>query len=232
MQALINLFFQNIDAFIKFLKALTFKRVFLFGFFVAIVLGGYVVFENRQTIYNQSIGRFDSIENRQTMNLSEGTKHAIKEFTKDRPYIEFVQVVDMDLYRNTRTAVFWHSESISTNMLLQLGPYNNGGPDRKGISLPLLTDDVVQNKQMIRLINLREDCSPAIEGSAPKLYPALKDKLTISCRFPIPPRGGERINGFFAVHLNTELDAFQMDQLRLQASQLAMQIFLTDIDKK
>ena len=222
----------NVDKVITLMKALTLKRLIYFSVFLLVTIGGYTVFENRQSIYKDTVGKFDAPERRESMELSEDTKHAIVEFTKQRPYVEFVQVIDMDLYRNIRTAVFWFSNKPNTQAMLDAGPFGGTEKRHTGISMPLFVmGEELQNGQMISLINMQFSCNPSSPGSVVQLYPALLDTLKTTCRVPIPPQGRERINGYLAIHTNRELTKFEMDQLKINAYQLAMQIFLVDISK-
>ncbi|MEJ7929857.1 hypothetical protein WG922_07725 [Ramlibacter sp. AN1015] len=215
---------KYLDPILKLLKVLnTWKRIAMFAVILFLSIGGYVVFENRQTIYTQSIGRFDGVAVKQEITISDASKQAIDQFVALDNNVEVVQLVDVDLYKNARKVVYEAVTAVRKGELLDEAQLT-------GQQVPLFSSEVVQNSQMISLINGEFGCGAVKDTAFARKRPKFASTLHTSCRVPIPPLYG-RLTGYLIFHLRNEPSQYEIEALKLHAIQLAMKIYLTDINK-
>jgi hypothetical protein len=224
---------QNLEGFLSLWKMMTWKRLAMLLLFVAITIGGYTVWENRQNIYLKTIGRIDAEFNLEPIVLSAESKHSLIELVANESQIEVLQVIEVDPYRNTRKQIFWTAKPGEANDIMIRGPNGTGTATkpREGVTLPLFSSDEQQNAQMVSVINSEYRCGPAESSGLVKVYPHLKEKIKISCRVPLPPNGLGKLRGYIAIHTSVDMNQFQLDQLRLLAVQTSLRIYYSDVSR-
>lgn len=206
------------------IEKLTWAKVAMLACVVAIGLIGTVLWENREIVYSSVPPRVSASPGLTT--ISEHSKGAIAAFMKQHEEVAMATVLSLDLVRNVRTPVYraFNNPNVRRVVSGEITTGNDG-------TLPIFIRDAVEsNNQMISLIQGEYSCSPVSQGGIVKVYPSLKNTIKLSCRVPIPPAfGGGGAKGYIAVHLDRDLETFELERLKIDVMTLAMFIFNTEI---
>lgn len=207
-------------------EKLTAGRVVLFGAMMTIILGSYIIFDQKEYI-GQKFLTNQVIGTAKLTAVSPPSQRAIDLFMiKYQGQVGMLSVLSLDLGSNTRRSIYraFNDRWIQQLVENEVRRGNDG-------SLPIfIRDNIGSNNQMISLIQGEFSCSPGKEGGLAKAYPVLEGRIVMSCRVPIPPAfGGGGARGYIAAHFITKMNSEALETLKLELMTLAMYIFNTDV---
>lgn len=208
------------------IDTLTFKRVGLLFLATLIGLTLFSLFENRNNIVNYftkaHIVATDD-EGAITWTLSEANKSALINLTKTTA-VTFVSISDVDLKKNRRLIRWFYIND----------PNLKPSPDAlKAFALPqaVFDYDAKNTQQMVATLSNDFRCDPYKDTIFYRYGPELIDQLPTICRIAIPPFVGQ-FAGFLTIGIGKQVPQNELDSIRLEVSRLAVQIYLTDVNKK
>ena len=205
---------------------LTFQRVALIALLVVIGLGLYAIFENRNNLINRLIE-----PPAQTVpvglpvwELSERSKAALQSFAKTTE-VAFVAVSDVDLQKNRRTVRYYYIDDVANIQL------STTALQAMGLPQAVFDYDAKNTAQMVSVLSNEFRCDAYKDTIYFRYAPELVEKLPLVCRLAIPPFVGQFV-GFLTVATNRNLTRTELDTIRLEASRIAVEIYMNDVVKK
>ncbi len=206
----------------KLIKTITLRSVLLWSLAAIAIVVFYTAFENRDEIFStgQSSGRAGNPVGLE-FTIGNQTKKQIAEFVESDKTIVGFAILSADVRLNSRKSIFFYADSkdLKSASPSQALPINR---------LPLFTNSIENNRQIIKLINGEFVCSPygtsQLARSAPEINPGV---ITI-CRASLPPYYGY-FSGFITVFLNTDPSVDQQVLLKNQLESLATEIYFRDV---
>lgn len=201
---------------------LTFKRTALIALLLAMGLGLYFSFENRNVIFNKLFNTQLESPVISSWELSDTSRNALINFTKNVP-ISILTVVDVDLKKNRRVAKFRYSPNENIRKHLE---------ERGMLILPqaFFDHDPKNTQQMVAVLSNEFNCVKAPDAIQQRLYPDLAPSLAVVCRIAIPPFTGQFV-GYLSISFARELSKNELDSIRLEATRLAIEIYTRDVLK-
>ena len=200
------------------LEKATFKRVLAVGLLIMFSVIGYIGYKQAS-----SIGDFlftPSISgNKPFVKLTPESEQLVAIFMKKHTEVVYLTVLTFQFEKNTRLPIYraFNSDELKEIIYKKL----NGGDG----ALPIfLKTDSSNNAQMISIITGETICDPFTGGGLSRVWPDLADKLTLSCRVPIPPVFGNNIPGYMVAHVTKKLSPYELEVLKLDMILLSKNI--------
>jgi len=198
---------------------LTIKKIIatlILGLGFAILVVGY---ENRAAIFQNLVSPVENKHAPTDWEIGNESKTQLVKLVSSSDIINFVMVSAVDLQLNRRESKFWFTDSDTKTEVQNLLPQ------------PVFDDNPKNTDQMVAVLSNEFTCGSINDT----IYPRYSFKLTtaspVICRIAIPPFYG-RFVGILTFGLNRAPSPEERDAIRLEASRLAVEIYLKDITKK
>ena len=223
---------EAIISFIDYLiDHLTLKRFILLTILGACGIVLFSIYENRASIAQHAIsyalsGMVDRTNNNITnWALSDKSRQDLKTFTDQNPIL-FTSVTEVNLKRNTRRV---HYTNLSEKFPAALS--QNKINSEVQIVHTVFDHDPRNTTQMVAVLGNEFRCDPFVDTTYYKVIPEAGNYIETVCRIAIPPYVGKFI-GFLSVGISKKLTKPELDQIRLELSRIAVEIYLRDIEQK
>lgn len=201
------------------LEKATFRRVLAVGLLILFSLIGYIGYK-----YAPAIGSLlftpSKSGNRPLTQIPPESEQAINIFMKKHKDVGYLTVLIFQFEKNTRLPIYisFNSEELKKIIYDRL----NGGDG----ALPIfINNDYSNNEQIISIIMGETRCSPFTGGGVARVWPDLANRITLSCRVPIPPVFGNNIPGYMVVHVTKKLNDYEVEVLKLDLILLSKTIY-------
>lgn len=208
------------------IDTLTFRRVSLIALLTVVGLGLFALWENRTELIGKIIEpRTVTLDDSEPImwELSEKSKEMLQNFAKQTPAV-FISITDVDLRKNRRAIRYYYIDDptliLEPNALRAIG-----------LPQPFFDYDPKNTAQMVAILSNEFKCVPYEETINHRFAPELASRIPVACRIAMPPFVGKFV-GFLTVGLERQVDASEMAIIRLEASRLAVEIYLSDVMKK
>jgi hypothetical protein len=204
---------------------LTLKRVGLIAILSIVGLLLFSLYENRVGIVER-ITQPVAVEE-ETVNanwaLSENSKTSLIRLAQSTA-VSFVVITDADLKKNRKLVKFWNIDD-PTIKLTQA--------QEQALTIPqaVFDYDAKNTAQMVSILSNEFRCDLFKDTVYNRIAPDLADKLPTICRIAIPPFVGQ-FAGFMTLGIDRQMSKQELDSIRLEASRIAVEIYLTDVIKK
>lgn len=202
---------------------LTFKRiltVLLAGLLITLVT---ILFENRSDVFNSIYQFTTGKQENATWEISSTSQDQLITLVQNSSMVKMVAISDVDLQKNRRAIRFQQLKDINEMEI------------RKKTSsiLPqaVFDYDPKNTQQMIGVLNNEFVCAPFQDTHYHRIVPELGKRMPILCSIAIPPFYG-RFVGILTIGLYGVPTKQELDGLRIEASRLAVEIYLRDVIKK
>ena len=208
------------------LDTLTFKRVGLMALLVIVGLIMFSLYENRGKIFGAVTAPTANVTdnlNPSAWELSPVSKEALVNLAKSTA-VDVIIISDVDLKKNRRAVRYHFFED--TNLKLQ-----PTAQQALALPLPVFDYDSKNTEQMVAILSNEFRCDPYKESVYFRHAPELAEKFPTICRMAIPPFVGNFV-GFLTVGVGGDIGKSQLDQIRLEVSRIAVEIYLNDVSKK
>lgn len=201
---------------------LTFKRiltVLMAGLLITLVTA---LFENRSEVFNSA---YQLITGKQetTWEISSKSQDQLITLVQTSPLVKMAAISDVDLQKNRRAIRFQ-----------QLKDVNEVEIRRKASAIlpqAVFDYDSKNTQQMIGVLNNEFVCAPFQDTHYQRIVPELGKRMPLVCSIAIPPFYG-RFVGILTLGLYNVPTKQELDGLRIEASRLAVEIYLRDVIKK
>jgi len=154
----------------------------------------------------------------QQINISSKTKAQLTQLTQTSPQIKFILISEVDINYNSRINRWWFLDDIATNRIRVQESFV--------LPLPLYNTDPRNTLQMVDIMNNEFVCSPFEETLYAARFAGLHPPILTICQLAIPlPRQGT-FTGLLVLGLKTVPTKEDKAQLRLEASRIAVELYL------
>lgn len=206
-----------------FADRLTAKRIFtvlLAGLLITFVTS---IFENRSEVFQSAYSFISTKEETGNWEISRQTQDQLITLAQTSSLVKMVSVMDVDLQKNRRVARFSHwNDPDSAEIKLK---------SAKILPQSVFDYDPKNTQQMVGILNNEFVCAPVQDTHYQRFFPELSKRMPVVCGIAIPPFYG-RFVGILTLGLRTNPTKQELDSLRLEASRLAVEIYLRDVLKK
>lgn len=197
---------------------LTIKKILatlLSGIFISSL---YVSYENREDIFKYIVQHGSKESASSNWEVSEQSKIELVTLSSNSQLVKLVSVNSVDLQLNRQEIKYWFID-IDTNIEL---------PDPTSI-LPYQVFDANQENtnRVVSVLGNEFVCF----SSQDSIYEKYSKDIPVICKLAIPPFYG-RFVGILTFGLSRMPDVMEKDSLKLEASRLAVEIYLRDITKQ
>jgi len=209
-------FFRAISVFLRYVTPI---KTFLLVVTVFAMMTAAVIWENRQSVYNKVMD-VDAKGDIRALALSEKSRARLDALvTRKSSYVIAGTAMGINIALNTRSVIY----RVFNDKELELRIRTVDA--REGIDLPLFSSNEIQNKQVLSLLRGEFSCSrsPSIPGDS-RYGSVISDKVTTTCRVPIPPAYGH-LMGYIVFFLSREPTDNEIDELRSDAYTISMAIY-------
>lgn len=201
---------------------LTFKRI------LTILLAGILVtcttlfYENRDTIFSAAYEKVTGEEKVPGVWApGDQTKVELSDLMKRSPLIAAVVLTHVDLQKNRRKPLWWKIDDTEADTISE--------KTERSLPRPVFDYDPKNTQQMVAVLNNEFVCSRTADTVFRFNWPV--ERMPVVCRIAIPPFYG-RMVGMLSVVLKKQPTKYELDQIRTEASRLAVDIYLRDVVKK
>lgn len=215
---------KNLANFTKIVKWLTFKKVLLLAVFIFSMLVFYTAYEQRVRVAGM-FSKDDTSTIHNVFIVSSGMQDQIKLFVQKRELVKSVIVWTADIHLNQRTIIFRHSDdqAINESFMKMIR--------ERGNTLPIFTDDPVNNTQMVSVINGEFACYPFKATINNKILPDMATSTPTVCRISLPPYYGD-FSGYLSFSLARTPSTEEQKVIEIEVKHLASELFFKDIVKR
>lgn len=219
MQTESNTWLESIQ---NFADKLTLKRlltVLLSGILITLITMAY---ENRNAVF--TAGFLAISEKPQTSwTVSQESQSSLVDLVQKSNLVKLISISEVDLQKNRRTIRFWHLNDPAENKIR--AKLSNILPQ------PVFDYNQKNTAQMVAILNNEFSCSRFEDTSYGDTFPELTPILPVVCRIAIPPFYG-RFVGILTIGLSAQPTKNELDTIRLEASRLAVEVYLREVIKK
>ena len=206
----------------KIINVISLKNVAVWTFAALVILVGYTVFENRQSIVKYVVdGPEAETPAATTFKIGPTSQGRIKQIVDTEDMVNSIVIMNADIRNNRRIPLFWYSDDSSIQKLLD--SYYSG----RGSGIPLFTAEEKNNENVVGVINGEFACSAYNLGNA-SIFPGLAVRMPFICRASLPPYYGQ-FSGFVAVSLNRVPTPDELVDLKAQTLSIATEIYFRDV---
>lgn len=212
--------FDKLAIFEKIYTQLNWVKILQIFVLVAILLGGWMAFENREALYNLVMS--DRLSQQPvTKKISKATSQEIDSAVSRYDLVTGIQVVTVDFQKNLRTVMYTYVDS------KELGDIYSAYATTALPEYPLFNSDVNNNSRITDLINGGFVCSAYEETLSARILPSTTRYIKTSCGNSIPPFYG-KFTGYVVIYLNKVPTRDEVDQIRMLAKNLSAMIYEND----
>ena len=206
-----------------FADRLTIKRiitVLLTGFLITFLT---LIFENRDLVFQEVYASATGRDQPSGWEVSKTTQDQLIGLVKRAPLVKLVMVTEVDLQKNRRIVRFWHLDD----------PDESAVRAKSATLLPqaVFDYDPKNTQQMVAILNNEFVCSRFQDTVYQRFFPDLNKRMPVICRVAIPPFYG-RFVGILTIGLNAAPTKEEQDSIRIEASRIAVEVYLRDVVKK
>ena len=205
------------------IKTLTFKRVFLISLLVAISLLLFLVFDNRNILFNKAITSTAKNEIYYEWDLSKQSKDLLTTLNFFEPVI-FTGVINVDLKKNRRNVKWFFSNDSEIMGVVNVITV-------KTLPQPVFDYDTKNTQQMIAVLNNEFNCVRTKDSILSQWGSTINNKMPIICRMAIPPYVGKFV-GYLVFGIGRTMSKNELDSLKMEASRIAIEIYIRDVAKQ
>lgn len=214
----------NVEAVRKLLSVLTWKKIVQLTLFIFIIGISWASYENRETIYGFANQKRLDPRTPKLIALSKTTVAQINVYTDKSDIIIGIRIYIANFQRNTRILIYQHVNDTNLKDVLAID-------EKSALSeLPLFTNDVANNKNLVSLINGEFVCIPYTETILSKYAPMGAAYTKQVCANGIPASYG-RFTGIISVHLKRIPTPEEIDQIRTLTRSMSTIIYEEDLSK-
>lgn len=203
---------------------LTLKKILLVLIAGVILIAATLFYENRNIIFSAGVDAINNNSSTPTSwTVSEETKSQLTALVRNSPLIKAALITEVDLQKNRRIPRWWFLEDEQETQIRM-----------KAASLlaqPVFDYDPKNTQQMVSVLNNEFSCVPYTDTIYQRLFPDLGPRMPTVCRLAIPPFYG-RFAGILTFGLEVVPSKAEQDSIRLEASRIAVEIYLRDVVKK
>ena len=182
-----------------------------------------IVFENRDAIFQTAYRAVASPEEPSNWGVSSKSQEELTAVVRNSGIINFIAVTEVDLQKNKRFPRWWFLEdALAPEFSARL---------KLLLPQPVFDYDPKNTRQMVAVLNNELVCSRFQDTSWNRFFPDLAKISPVICRLAIPPFYG-RFVGILTFGLDRQPTRAEVDLIRLEASRLAVEIYLRDVMKK
>jgi len=210
-----------------FTDKLTITRIVTALFAGIMFTGMMMVYENRdlifEKIYNTGQRPQPSAMLLSVWDVTPKTKEDLISLVKGSSLISFALITEVDLQKNRSTAKHWFLDDPNEAQIRA----------RASTALPqaVFDYDAKNTQQMVGVLNNDFVCAKFTDTIYVRSFPDLAKRVPVICRIAIPPFYGKFV-GILTFGLRVQPTKDELDSIRLEASRLAVEIYLRDILKK
>ena len=210
-------FTDKLSAFGQFLSKLSWTKILQLIVLISVVASTWVVYQMSDQIVNYL--KRDKIESRGPviLKLSSKTTEELDSKISKSDLIVGAIVTMVDFRKNTRSIIYLRGYSTD---LQQIFVRHN----MASVDLPIFTQNVMQNRHIIDLINGEFSCSDYKDMPYQAYMPETQSLITTLCSASIPPYYGKFV-GTVGLFLKRQPRPEEIDQLRVLATQLSIVIY-------
>lgn len=146
------------------------------------------------------------------------TIEKINSIVNNHPNVSAIQVITVDMKRNSRTII--HSASTDSEMQRLYSRFVANYGSRE---VPFFTNDDINNARMLRILNHEFVCSPYKETISYKYAPEAALVVSTVCTVGVPPSFGSFV-GMVGVFLKNPPTMLEQDQLRIILKNISVQL--------
>jgi hypothetical protein len=217
---------MNNDKVAQFLEglidALTFRRAALLAILATACLLLLSTYENRAVIFSE-LYRSAAATTPQ-WEISGESRTSLERLGK-AANVGGVLVSRVDLKKNQRAIMYAVSSDPAEMGFLS-------GVVSKTAAQTLFDGDQKNTEFMVAMLNNEFLCSPSKDNSMlMRTIPNFDQKYSVVCRMAVPPYFGQ-FAGYLIALITSDLSETQVDTLRLQMNQTAIDLYLQDVNKK
>lgn len=159
------------------------------------------------------------------INIPEDIKAKIKKIVDDNPDIIMIQVVSANMRINQRELSYYYTNDAG----LAAGMANYVQTRTSG--KPIFTADEKSNAQMVSVLNGEFGCYNYDDAMTSALMPRINSPVKAICRVALPPYYGS-FSGYLGYSLNHVPDKALQEEIRIDATKTATEIYFRSIGKK
>jgi len=183
------------------------------------------LYENRSSVFQVSYQYITGdAEAKPGWSITDETKEQLTSFVKKVELVNMAMIVEVDLRRNTRAPRFFYAEDPEVSKIVQA---------ELTALLPQAVFDMDSRntKQMVSVLQNEFSCVKFQETVYERFVPGLGKKIPVICRIAIPPFYN-KFAGYITIGLSQNPTPYEVDSLRIEASRMAVEIYLRDVMKK
>jgi hypothetical protein len=206
-----------------FTDKLTFRRILMVLFAGFLITFTTVVFENRAALFQSIYAAVTSQNETASWEISRATQDQLITLVQTSSLIKMAVILDVDLQKNRSIVRF-----------RQLNDPDELEIKRKANAIlpqAVFDYDPKNTQQMVGVLNNEFVCAQFQDTSYQRYFPELGKRMPVICSIAIPPFYG-RFVGILTLGLNTIPTKQELDGIRIEASRLAVEIYLRDVVKK
>lgn len=221
----VDSFLENFQVLQDISDRLTVKRIFtvlIVGLMCTFIA---MLYENRASVFQMSyVYVTGDSEIKPGWSISEETKTQLTNFVKRVEIVNFVAIIEVDLRRNTRIPRFFYFENSESDQRAK---------QEIASLLPqaMFDMDPKNTKQMVSVLQNEFSCVRFQDTVYHRFLPDVSKKTPIICRIAIPPFYN-KFAGYITIGLSEPPTRYEVDGLRIEASRIAVEIYLRDVMKK
>ena len=204
------------------LRELSWTKIAQVAVFCLIIVAFTVLWASREGIYQSiSVGSIPTNKMFETIYMSsrsiEETKQALNKL--DHTGAIGIQIINVDFRKNIRTQAFFASNNDKfkksvDDYLALMG----------GTGTSIFTNNEVNNKRIIDLLNGNFICTPYEDTLAPLIYQGTLAYVKYVCSVPIPPYYG-KFTGYVNVYLTEKPTDTKIAAIRQSMSELSIIVY-------
>lgn len=212
---------DKILLFKQFLNILNWTRLIQYLVLLAVIAFAWAVYENKDSIYNfvtnaKLPGVAPVVEK-----VSSKTAHELKAVVDKSDLITAIQIVSVDFQQNKRFPIYTYTDNKELESMYKEFIKSSVG------DLPLFTDNVTNNKNIVDLIYGEYACYPYKQTFGYKFLPSAEKHISTVCSHGIPPFYG-RFSGIVVIYLTREPTPEEYFQVRSIAKELSTKVYEKD----
>jgi hypothetical protein len=216
-----NGLFGNLTTVQHFLKVLTWKKIAQVTVFLFVISLAWATYETRQSIYNFVNQSKIESHTPESIKLSKKTIKEINSAVDKSDLIVGIQITIVDFQKNIRSTIYTYTDD--NNILGIYQRYEDSGLS----DLPIFSNDVIDNRRMVDLINGEFICTPFTSTIDNKLIPEASKYISTICANGIPPYYG-KFMGMVSVFTKRPPTSEEVDQIRTLTKDLSMMVYDND----
>lgn len=206
-----------------FTDKLTLKRIFTVLLAGLLITTLTLMYENRQQIFEGAVAYATNKKAEEAWVVTTETQASLNNLIKSTPIVKFAMITEVDLQKNKRVPLFWVLDDPNEAFIRA----------KANTLLPqaVFDYDAKNTQQMVAILNNEFVCAKFQDTVYQRFFPDLGKRMPIVCRLAIPPFYG-RFVGILTIGLSAIPTKEENDSVRLEASRLAVEIYLRDVLRK